>query len=159
MGEFGKNLIRAGLVATVVVAVVVAFLAGSAASPVTGTSFQTATVLLPHATSPTVVTACTESALSSAVALGGVVDYGASCTVPFTSAITIPSTLNVTISGNGYTVTFNGQSSTRLFVVTGGILAIDYVTIENGRVTGAAGTAGTTGTAGSDGTAGSAGAS
>jgi hypothetical protein len=72
----------------------------------------------------TVLTSCSFSALKSAVAAGGTVDYGVSCTSPpvsFTSTITVPTGLSVDIEANGRAVTFDGGAKVRLFQVSGGI--------------------------------------
>src|SRR5690349_5984535 len=55
----------------------------------------------------TVLTSCSFSALETAVAVGGTVDYGVGCQSPpvsFTSTITIPVGLTVDIEANGHTV-------------------------------------------------------
>lgn len=71
---------------------------------------------------------CTEAALKSAVAQGGVVRYGVQCSttpVPLTSPIAIPAGLNVDIvSDPGLPVVLDGRSLVRHFVVDGGDLTL-----------------------------------
>ena len=78
----------------------------------------------------TTITACNESTLTTAVAAGGTVSFGASCSdLKFTQTISIGAKLKVVISGNGHTVVFDGQGSTQLFIVTGGHLTITGITL------------------------------
>jgi hypothetical protein len=147
MGTFGKNLIRTGLLTTIAVAVVIAFLPAALPSHGTGSGIQAAFAAPPSAIkATTVLTTCTEAALKSAISPGGVISisYGVSCTVPFSTALTIPSTSTITITGLGFTVYFSGQSETRLFVVAGGSLTINFIDLESARFTAAAGSSGTT---------------
>jgi hypothetical protein len=108
----------------------------------------------------TTLSTCTESALASAVAKGGNISYVTSCpSVPFNSSISIASKHTVSISGNGFSVTFNGQSATRFFVVSGGQLTVKDIGFVAGFATGSNGATGTAGTVGMIGTTGQPGAS
>ena len=123
---------------------------GSAASPVIVSDGQ------PSAGPTTTLMSCTEGALAAAVALGGNVTYGTSCTsVLFSTPITIPSTLTVNVSGGGFSVTLSVSTVTQFFVVNGGHLNITGLTLEDGAVDGSAGAAGSTGTNGLNGAVGS----
>ena len=108
-----------------------------------------------------VLTTCSFSALKSAVAAGGTVDYGTNCQSPpvsFTSTISVPSGLTVDIEASGHSVTFDGGFKVRLFEVTGGKLTIGGVTLTNAEVSTANGKAGSTGGNGTAGKAGATGA-
>src|SRR5690242_16813201 len=109
----------------------------------------------------TVLTSCSFPALKSAVAAGGTVDYGVSCTSPpvsFTSTITVPTGLSVDIEASGHTVTFDGGAKVRLFQVTGGRLTIGGISLNSAQVSTASGKAGSNGAAGAAGSSGAAGA-
>ena len=108
-----------------------------------------------------VLTTCSFSALKSAVAAGGSVDYGTNCQSPpvsFASTISVPSGLTVNIEANGHSVTFDGGAKVRLFEVTGGKLTIGGITLSNAEVSTANGKAGSTGGTGKTGPAGATGA-
>ncbi|MFI5418851.1 MAG: hypothetical protein ACHQ2Y_08165, partial [Candidatus Lutacidiplasmatales archaeon] len=111
----------------------------------------------------TILTNCTESALASAVALGGTVQYGANCPdVLFTAPIGIGPKLTVSIVSGGYNVLLDGQSSTQLFIVSGGHLSITGLKLGHGFIggsTGSSGNPGQSGASGSYGSSGSAGSS
>ena len=115
--------------------------------------------------SPTVakvLTSCGFTALKSAVAAGGTIDYGVNCTSPpvsFTATVKIPAGLTADVEANGHSVTFDGGNKVRLFQVTGGKLTIGGVTLINAAVSTASGTGGGTGAPGTSGTNGTSGAS
>ena len=91
----------------------------------------------------TVLASCRFSALQSAVAAGGTIDYGQDCSsVTFTAALTVPTGLTVTIEADGHSVTFNGNYMVRLFVVTGGTLTIGDISLIQARASTANGAAG-----------------
>ncbi|HYA45571.1 MAG TPA: hypothetical protein VED59_08185, partial [Acidimicrobiales bacterium] len=111
--------------------------------------------------------ACTFGALESAVAKGGTVEFDCSSTIAFAEPITVKAGQVVTLDGAGRSVVLDGQSSTRLFVLSeaqgktaGASLTLIDLTLQNAKFTGAAawkataGTAGSNGAAGTDGTAG-----
>ena len=107
------------------------------------------------------LTSCSFTALQSAVAAGGTVDYGTSCQstpVTFTSTIFVPAGLTVDVEANGHSVTFSGAFKVRLFEVTGGKLTIGHITMSEAQVSAAGGTTGGNGGAGTTGSSGATGA-
>lgn len=98
---------------------------------------------------------CSEAALAKAVSKGGTVTFGLSCSDhKFTTPIAIPFSLRVTITSAGHTVLLGGQAKTQLFVVTGGILTLKGLTLEDGKASGRTGSNGKAGGAGAPGSAG-----
>ncbi len=101
------------------------------------------------------------TALKNAVAVGGTIDYGVSCSsspVSFTATIKVPAGLTADVEANGHSVTFDGGNKVRLFQVTGGKLTIGGISLNNAAVLTASGTNGGTGADGTPGTSGSNGA-
>jgi hypothetical protein len=99
-----------------------------------------------------VVSPGTFSTFESDVLAGGVVDFSASCTMVFTSPITIPSTGSVSFESRGFLITLDGRDTTQLFVADGGHLGISNITLYQGAATGVSpspGSSGSTGTTGS----------
>jgi hypothetical protein len=147
---------RLGLICFVAVAAMVAYIPGATAAGLGGLNVHLG--LQPP--SAGALTQCTEAALIDAIGSGGTVDYGTNCTsVLFTKAIPIASSESVTINGDGYAVAFNGQEETQLFVVTGGSLTLEELTLENGQATGSTGSSGSSGIAGGTGAVGGVGTS
>jgi len=163
---------RIGLVGIFSAALLLAFLP----TIVAGAPVSTPPNELPSNVSSAPVTSpCTFSTFETDVLAGGTVVFGASCTLLFPSAITIPSSLSVTIGSGGFAVTLSGDGSTQLFIVNGGQLNITSITLYGGYAsgtnagtagdgsngangaTGASGPAGGVGSAGGAGTAGAAG--
>jgi hypothetical protein len=110
---------------------------------------------------PAALQSCAFSALKSAVAAGGTIDYGQDCSVTFTASLTVPTGRTVKIEANGHSVTFNGNYKVRLFQVTGGSLTIGGIGLIQAEVStagGAAGGSGGNGTSGSTGANGASGA-
>src|ERR1700757_2565435 len=98
-----------------------------------------------------VLSTCAFTALKNAVAAGGTIDYGVSCSsspVSFAATIQVPSGRTADIEANGNTVTFDGGGKVRLFQVTGGHLTIGGISLNNAAASTAAGTAGGNGSAG-----------
>jgi hypothetical protein len=60
-----------------------------------------------HASGPTMITSCTESAVSAAIAHGGLVEFAQNCDVELTSTLTLKN-LDVDLEGNGYNVDLDG---------------------------------------------------
>src|SRR3954469_15045016 len=102
------------------------------------------------------VTQCTDAALRSAVAGGGVVDFAVDCAdLQLTGPLVIGAGATVDIRAGGHTVVLDGRAATRPFVVDGGTLAISGdIRLTSGAVKGAAGTAGAVGVDGGPGGAG-----
>ena len=95
-----------------------------------------------------VLTSCGFTALKTAVAAGGTIDYGVNCTSPavsFTATIKVPAGLTADVEANGHSVTFDGGGKVRLFQVTGGKLTIGGISLNNAAVSTASGTNGGTG--------------
>src|SRR5947209_13511725 len=109
---------------------------------------------MPAEASTTMVSACDEASLASALSHGGTVEYANDCNVSFTHTLTIT---NVDLEGNGHTVTFTG-GGVRLFKITSGTVTIGGITLTGASVTGAPGKAGSPGIAGHGGAAGCGGA-
>ena len=103
----------------------------------------------------TLLSACDEAGFRAAIAKGGNVKFAVDCpSIALTQAVTIGSGLTVAIDANGHTVTLDGQNHVRLFVVQGGKLTIDGLTLQHGLASGANGkngAAGASGTVGADG--------
>jgi hypothetical protein len=76
----------------------------------------------------TVVSHCTYAALKSAVAHGGTITFGCGGTIVFGGELTV-SGGRVTIDGQGQKVDFASDGNGRLFMVTGGHLTIDHLTL------------------------------
>lgn len=99
-------------------------------------------------------TACpSEAQLASAVAAQGTITFSVSCTVSFTTPISIPVGHTVDIEAGGFNVEFSGNAETRFFTDSGGTLTLGGLTLQGGAVVGAAGTAGKAGASGATGPA------
>jgi hypothetical protein len=94
---------------------------------------------------------CTFSSVDSAVLGGGTVQFGADCSLTDSSAIVISTNLSVAITSGGYSVSLSGGYTNQLFVVNGGHLTIDNITLTSGIATASAGTNGAAGLAGTAG--------
>ncbi|MFI5419105.1 MAG: hypothetical protein ACHQ2Y_09485, partial [Candidatus Lutacidiplasmatales archaeon] len=107
----------------------------------------------------TTISACTESALATALAVGGAVAFGLACyDLKMNASIGIGHNLSVNLTAGIYPVTLDGQYRTQFFIVTGGQLSVTGITFEHGFVQGTAGLNGLGGSAGSTGANGAAGA-
>ena len=104
----------------------------------------------PMASRATTLSDCTFAKLKTAVVQGGTITFACSGTIDFGSAIVVGGG-SVTLDASGQSVTLNGASNTRLFEVTRGKLTLVDLTLENGKVTGDAGSSGHAGTAGTNG--------
>jgi predicted outer membrane repeat protein len=89
---------------------------------------------------------CTEAALDTAVAKGGVVtfDCGASATITLTKPLVPPSTTDTVIDGGG-TVTLDGGGTTRILAFTGpgyrtthATITLQHLDLQHGKATGTA---------------------
>ena len=106
----------------------------------------------------TVISVCTLANFEAAVAAGGTVTFATNCSLTLTNTVKVPSSLNLTINGGGFTVSLSGDTSVQLFSVKGGTLAITGITLGQGTSRGAtgkdgmAGASGTTGANGANGT-------
>ena len=79
---------------------------------------------------------CTEAGLQAVIAPNGssTVEYGRSCNdVVFAVPIVVGVGATVDIEANGNIVTFDGQTLTRLFQVSGGSLTLGGLTLTQGR--------------------------
>ncbi|MCI4346797.1 MAG: hypothetical protein L3K07_08635, partial [Thermoplasmata archaeon] len=142
-----------GLVGLVASLLLVMFLPALGSGAVTSSPPTHATPSITHGT--VILTTCSESALATDIAAGGTVQYGAACSdITFGSTITIPANLTVNVTSGGFSVLFNGQGSTRLFIVAGGHLNLTGITLDSGTASGTAGAAGSVGSTGSTGVAG-----
>jgi len=81
----------------------------------------------------TTLSKCTFSALQTAVAHGGVIDFGCNGAIAFSIPITISSG-SVTLDASGQSVAFDGQSKTQLFLVKGGTVTLIDLTLLDGKV-------------------------
>jgi hypothetical protein len=99
----------------------------------------------------TLVSDCTQDALRSAVAAGGLVTFSCSGTITLTSQLVVTTGQDVTLDGTGQAVTISGGGTTRIFDVTGGSLTLTDLTLTDGLATGKSGRAGAAGAAGVDG--------
>ena len=97
------------------------------------------------ATTPTVISQCTEAAVRAAVAAGGSYTMGCDGTITMGSSLVVPAGRSVTLDATGHTVVFDGQGRTQLVLVTGGTLDLISVTLQNGLAAGAAATVGVKG--------------
>src|SRR3954454_6483488 len=95
------------------------------------------------AVASTTLTSCGSTRFASAVANGGTVTFGVDCTdLVLKKTVVVGAGATLDIEGNGHTVVLDGASTRRLFLVAGGTLTVNGVTLENGRVFGANGAAG-----------------
>ena len=100
----------------------------------------------------TTVTTCTDAALRSAVAGGGIVTFGTSCSgLQLVAALAVPAGHSVDLRSGGFSVVLDGRGANRHFEVTGGALAISGITLTNGRAAGTSGAAGSSAGSGPDG--------
>jgi hypothetical protein len=115
------------------------------------------------ASDTTNLSSCSFTALQSAVAAGGTIDYQQSCSatsaaeVRFTATLTIAAGQSVDIESNGFTVDLDGQGKHRLFTVAGGTLALTGIDLVDGSVARGAASGGTNGANGNPGSAGTSG--
>ena len=85
-----------------------------------------------------VVTSCTESALRAAMAGGGIVTFA--CDGTITLAGTVTNSLDTLLDATGHQITISGNAAVRVFYVpTNATLALNHLTIADGRNTNGAG--------------------
>src|SRR5262249_50591713 len=106
--------------------------------------------ITPAAAATTTLSTCSEPDFDSAVATGDTVLFGLDCFLTLTNAVTIPAGLSVDIEANGHQVTLSGGNTTRHFIVSGGLLTIGDVVLQNGFASGPAGSNGSDGAAGTN---------
>jgi hypothetical protein len=100
----------------------------------------------------TALSVCSLSRFTAAVAAGGDVVFGTSCSLTLVKAVKIPASLDVSIDSGGFSVSLSGGNKVQLFVVNGGTLDMSGITLTNGVAQGKAGTNGANGVAGQNGT-------
>lgn len=132
-----------------------------AASPAVGAAPLSAEAGSTHPSpygTTTTVRACTERALVSAVNAGGTVKFGLNCAaLAIKTPISIPSARTVNITSGGFSVTLDGGSASRLFIVPGGHLNITGISLDNGAAVGTTGKGGANRVAGANGLSGTSG--
>jgi hypothetical protein len=116
------------------------------------------------ASAPTVLNTCSESAFRAAVAKGGTLQFGVDCSdIVLSQTVSIPSGLSVDVEAGGHTVVLDGGGVRRHFIVDGGSLKLNGLTLQNGAAPGTtgrdagAGHAGKSGALGADGAQGTCG--
>src|SRR4051794_22729421 len=78
------------------------------------------------------VSSCDDATLRAAIEAGGVVTFSVNCSaVMLASPFDIPAGLDVDLEANGHTVALDGRNSVRHFIVSGGSLTINGLTLQN----------------------------